>query len=198
MPRALLRARTPILTIALTYLVSVCAGIVMAHTGNRFALDLRDRVVVRAAAKDPAAITLRSGRRWRAALLDFGRNLTLGAVPDTVGGLALVLPYPVAAYRGWVGGIVSVDRSHASRLSTPRRATYYLVALALQLVPYSLAAGAGINLGWAYLRPLRWYQGPGWHGFPRGALRDTIRIYVVAVPLFLMASVWEFLSPWRM
>jgi hypothetical protein len=37
-----------------------------------------------------------------AALLDFERNLLLGAVTQTVGRLAVILPYPTAAYRGWV------------------------------------------------------------------------------------------------
>jgi hypothetical protein len=39
---ALRRARFPILTIALTYLVAVLAGIGMVHGGVQFALNARD------------------------------------------------------------------------------------------------------------------------------------------------------------
>jgi hypothetical protein len=34
-------------------------------------------------------------------------------------------------------------------------------------------------------------------GVPADAWLDAIRLYVLAVPLFLLASLWEFLSPWR-
>jgi Stage II sporulation protein M len=128
-------------------------------------------------------------------VLDFLRNLLLGAVPSTIGGLAIVIPYPVAIYRGWVGGIVSVDSAHHSRLATPSDAIYFVVTVILQLIPYILAADAGINLGLAYLRPRPCYSDSRWHGFPIEALRDVARTYVLIVPLFLIASLWEFLFP---
>lgn len=43
--RALQRARIAILTVALTYLVSVSVGILMVHTGNKWALTYRDHIV---------------------------------------------------------------------------------------------------------------------------------------------------------
>ena|SRR5713226_547615 len=194
--RAVSRARTAILSIVLTYVLSVAVGIGMVHAGNRFALSYRDKLVARAGRSDPAAIALRQGNRLRAALLDFGRNLFLGAVPQTVGGLAIALPYPVAAYRGWVGGIVSVDRAHASRLAKRRSAAYYVLVLVLQLVPYSLAGGAGVNLGLTYLRSRPHGRGEKWLGLPKEAVQDVLQIYLLVVPPFLIASLWEFWSPW--
>lgn len=194
--RALSRARMSIITIAVTYAVSVAVGMVMAHTGNQFALDYGDNLVAQAQATDPSSIALHENNRFKAALLDFSRNLLLGAVPGTVGGLAVAIPYPLAAFRGWVGGIVSVERdeAHTSRLSDPAERSYYLITLILQLIPYSLAGGAGVNLGLAYLRPRGPYQGEKWLGIPREALRDVFRIYSLVVPLFLVASLWEFMA----
>jgi uncharacterized membrane protein SpoIIM required for sporulation len=96
-----------------------------------------------------------------------------------------------------VGGVVSVDRTHASRLRAPRRAAYYLLALIFQLIPYSLAGGAGVYLGLTYYRTRSAPQGDTWLGFPEEALRDLVRVYALVVPLFLIVSLWEFLRPWR-
>ena len=52
---ALQRARSSIIAIALTHAVTVIAGIVMVHTGNRFALSYRDRLVAQAYASDPVS-----------------------------------------------------------------------------------------------------------------------------------------------
>ncbi len=195
--RALSRARAPILTIALTYAVTLLIGLAMVHTGNSFALSFRDDLVARAHRDDPASQASQAGAPLNAALLDFGRNLLLGAATDTLGGLVVVLPYPTVAYRGWVGGIVSVDGAHASRLAEPLQAAYYISVVLMQLVPYSLAAGAGINLGLAYFRPPPYYRGRKWFGYPVQAIRDLLWIYLLVVPLFLVASLWEFLSPWN-
>lgn len=192
--RAVLRARVAILTIALTYVLSVCVGIVMTQTGNQFALTYRDNLVAGARGSDPASLALQSGNRWNAVLFDFGRNLFLGAVPNTVGGLIIILPYPIVAYRGWVGGIVSVDSAHVSRLANPGEAIYYITVVILQLIPYTLAAGAGINLGWAYYRPREYYQGAKWLGLSKEAIRDVVRIYALVVPLFFIASLVEFFA----
>jgi len=190
--RALRRARIPILTIGLTYFVGVAVGAVMVHSGNEFALSYRDNLVANARA-NPALIALEEGDRFRAAVLDFSQNLLLGAVPTTLGGLAVVVPYPVAAHRGWVGGIVSVNNAHISRLADSSSATYYISVLILQLIPYSLTGGAGVNLGLAYFHPQASYQGEKWIGMPKEAVRDLLRIYILAVPLFLIASLFEFL-----
>ncbi len=188
------RARIPILTIALLYLVSVSVGIFMVTARVQFALGIRDQIVGQAyAGTDPTINALQSGNRLQASLSDFSRNLIFGAVPDTVGGLGVIFPYFVTAYRGWVGGIVSVDQSHISRLAQPSEAVYYLVTLILQLIPYSLAGGAGVQLGLTYYRSHSNPQVPKWLGIPKVAIIDVGRIYLLVVPLFLVASLWEFL-----
>jgi hypothetical protein len=188
------RARWAILSLALTYALSVLAGGVMAHKGSTYALSHRDSLVARAHSQDPSALAYDRGNRFSAAFIDFGRNLVLGAVPSTVSGVALIMPYPVAAYRGWVGGIVSVDNAHRSRLSAPTEGAYYLLVLVLQLISYSLAGGAGIRLGWTLFRRSS-LPGAKWFDLPKDALMDVLRIYVLVVPLFLIASLVEFLWP---
>ncbi len=191
---ALKRARIPILTVALTYLVSVLVGIGMVHSGFAFAIATRDRIVSQAySGSDPTTTALQSGKRLQAALSDFSRNLLVGAVPDTITGLGVIFPYPLIAYRGWVGGIVSIDQDHSSRLSQPGEALYYLVTLALQLIPYALAGGVGVQLGISYYRSYNNRQVAKWLGMPKEALMDVARIYILIVPLFLIASLWEFL-----
>jgi hypothetical protein len=192
--QAMVRTRWFVGTLALTYILSVCAGILLVHSGNESALAVRDALVARAYASDPAAIALAQHNRLGAVLWDFGRNLLLGGIPSTVGGLAIVIPYPVAAYRGWVGGIVSVDQAHSSRLKDPAEAFYYLVTLVLQLIPYSLAGGAGVYLGVAYLHRSRFAPDQRWHGFPKEALRDVGWHYLLIIPLFFVASLREFLA----
>lgn len=188
--RALQRARIAILTVAVTYLISVSVGMVMVHTGNEWVLAYRDRIVSGAQASS-SIIALNQNNRLRAAILDFGGNL-YGAVADTLGGLGVVFPYPFIAYRGWIGGIVSIDSSHVSRFAEPREALYYLITLMLQLIPYVLSGGAGVNMGLALWRPKSFYQGEKWLGIPKEAMRDVFRIYLLVVPLFLLASLWEF------
>jgi uncharacterized membrane protein SpoIIM required for sporulation len=188
--RALSRARLSILTVALTYLVSVIVGIVMVHAGNEFAVTYRDTIVSKAQSS-PIIIALDQNDRWRATLLDFSGNL-FGAVANTLGGLGVLVVYPIMAYRGWIGGIVSINSAHVSRLVVLSEAKYYIVTLVLQLVPYTLAGGAGVNMGLAFLRPRSHYQGAKWLGVPQEAIRDVMRIYLLVVPLFLVASLWEF------
>jgi hypothetical protein len=192
---AIQRARVAILTVALVYVASVLVGMVMVHAGLAFALNTRDAIVGQAYGGSNATINARlNGQPLLAALSDFAGNLLLGAVPSTVTGLGVIFPYPLAAYRGWIGGIVSVDGQHLSRLAQPGEAIYYLVTLILQLIPYSLAGGAGVHLGVAYFKThsrsdvkIKWYD------LPREALRDVAWIYLLVVPLFLIASLWEFL-----
>ncbi len=195
--RAIKRARDPILTIAGTYVLSLVIGMIMVHAGSTFALDYRDRLVG-AAQQNSTGQAVQRGDNLRAALLDFAGNLTIGALPKTLMGFGIIFPYPWVAYQGWVGGIVSVRGDHTSRLNDPRSATYYLLTLILQLIPYSLAIGAGVNVGVSLFRPLPDYQGPKWLNlFPQEALRDLGRIYILVIPLFLVASLWEFLGPWN-
>jgi hypothetical protein len=169
----------------------------MAHAGSDFALRHRDVLVETASTTDPAAAALSRGFPLRAALLDFARNLCLVALPATVMGLGIVLPFPLAAYHGWVGGIVSVDGEHHSRLRPAKERWYYLTVMVLQLLPYSLAGGAGVRLGLAFLRPTGRFGYPGsarWLGLPADGVRDVFRIYALTVPLFLVASLVEYLA----
>jgi len=195
--RAIERARWPIVTIAIVYVVAVAVGLIMVHAGSAFALHYSDQLVQDAG---QTAITqaARRGDNIEAALRDFASNLILGAMPKTVMGFGVVFPYPWVAVQGWVGGIVSVRGDHSSRLNDPRSAVYYLLTLVLQLIPYSLAAGAGVNVGISLFRPPAYYQGPKWLGlFPIEALKDVGWIYALVIPVFLVASLWEFLSPWN-
>lgn len=188
--RALQRARIAILTVAITYFATVSAGMIMVHSGNELAISYRDRIVSGA---QSGAITaaLHQNDRLRAAVLDFLGNL-YGAIATTIAGFGVIASYPIMAYRGWIGGIVSIDSSHVSRLSEPKEATYYLITLTLQLIPYVLSGGAGVNMGLASFRPRSCYQGEKWLGIPKEAIRDVFRIYLLVVPLFLLASLWEF------
>jgi uncharacterized membrane protein SpoIIM required for sporulation len=189
---SLRRAHKPILTFALTYLVAVLAGMAMVHAGNAFGLASRDRIVAAAQATSVLQ-AFHKGNRLSAAMLDFVANL-VAACAGTISGLSIVVPYPIAAYRGWVVGLVSVDSAHTSRLADPASAFYYLVTVTLQLTAYSLAGGAGVNLGLAAVWAREPYQGDKWVGLPKEAVRDLLRIYALVLPLLLVASLWEFLA----
>ena len=188
--RALYRARISILTVALTYLVSTVIGVVMVHTGSQFAIAYRDKIVGDAQSS-PILLALDRNDRLEAALLDFGGNL-VAVCSNTLAGLGVIIPYPFMAYRGWIGGIVSLDGSHASRFADPKEALYYLTTLILQLIPSILGGGAGVNLGLSYYRPKPYYEGEKWLGLPKEALQDLLRIYILVMPLLLIASLWEF------
>lgn len=196
-PQAIRRARLPILWMAITYALGVATGALMVHTQTHFALSYRDRLVGRAQKTDPAAVASNRGLPLRAAFFDFAGNLAQGAVPSTMMGLAVALPFPLAAFRGWVGGIVSVDGDHKSRLTHWHEAIYYLGILILQLIPYSLAGGTGVRLGLAFLLPKGRWGYPAserWLGLPAEGLRDVGRIYTLIVPLLLIVSLLEFLA----
>jgi hypothetical protein len=192
---ALTRSRRAIISVALVYAISVAVGAIMVHAGFQPAIQYRDSLIAGARANDLALIAYNNGDVLLAALIDFTQNLLVGAVPSTLSGLGVVFAYPFIAQRGWVGGIVSVNDLHVSRLATPYGALYYLLTLVLQLVPYSLAGGVGVNMGLAYFRTPVHYQGDRWLGIPKEAMLDALRVYVVIVPLFLVASLWEFLAP---
>ena len=186
---ALRRTKWGLVSVGLTYLVSVLVGAGMATAHAPVALERRDELIA-AAQQDPITQAYRRGDRLQAALLDFRGNLLAG-VTSTLAGATVVAVYPLVAYRGWVGGIVSVDSAHRSRLAEPREAIYYVVTLVLQLIPSILAGGVGVSAAWRAWRP----RGDAtWLGFPRQGLRDIARLYVLIVPLFLVASLWEFLA----
>ena len=192
------RSRFHILTFGLVYLLTVLGGALMVHQGSRLALNTRDKLVAKARGNDRASIAYAKGKRFEAALWDFGQNVAIGAVPQTLMGLTVVTPYAIAAYRGWIGGIVSVDGQHQSRLRKWKKAAYYILTLLLQLIPYSLTGGVGVKLGLSYFRADPAYMNSRKvMGYPVEALKDVARVYAVAVPLFLIASLWEFLSTWN-
>ena len=195
--RALSRARWSILSVSAVYLISVLVGVWMVSSGSQFALDHRAHLVGEASTNDAAAVSNGRGLPFQAALFDFAGNLLVGSLSKSVMGLAIVPPYPFVAYQGWVGGIVSVRGDHSSRLNSFRPAFYYILTLLLQLAAYSIAVGAGINLGIANLRPPVWYQGEKWWIFPKEGVRDWLRLYAVAIPIFFVGSLWEFLSTWN-
>ena len=196
--RAVLRARLPILTVEGVYAASILVGIAMVHGGSSPALHYRDKLVGDAAKHDPAAIASNQGNRLRAACTDFAGNLVLGSAPKAVMGMGIVFPYPFIAYQGWVGGIVSVRGDHSSRLNNVRSAVYYLLTVVLQITAYSLPIGSGVNVGISLFRPPSYYQGEKFlRLFSKEALWDLLRVYALASPLFLVASLWEFFSPWN-
>jgi len=191
---ALRRARVPIAIVAVASTCPLLVGGVLATSGNGFALSERDRIVGGAQGSEIAA-AYKQNDRMRAALLDFTGNVE-AALVTSVTGLAVVGPVPIAAYRGWVGGIVSVDARHVSRLGQPSTAFYYLVTVTWQLIPYILTGGAGMYLGlvaWrrrndASVRSLLWLRIPG------EAIRDVGWIWGLALPIFLAGSLFEFLQ----
>jgi hypothetical protein len=193
--RAIRRARGPIVASAVTYVTFVVLGMALATAGWPVAVDERDHIVS-GSQTSPITQAYQRGDRFQAAMLDFGANLGLGAIPTSITGLSVVGPFPIAAYRGWVGGIVSIDGQHHSRLLTPAGALYFLVTLALQLVGYVLTMGAGIHVGlnvWrarndSRIRPLIGLRVPAF------ALQDAGWLYVAAAPFFLVGSLWEFLA----
>jgi len=191
------RARDPLAWVAIAYAVGIFAGIVGVHAGHPFSLRERDRIVGHAVAHDAPSLALAHGERISAVVFDFAGNLGKGAVPYTVMGLGVVFPLPFLVYQGWVGGIVSVDGHHRSRFGSPGEALYYVGVMLLQLIPYTLATAAGIRLGLAFTMPTGSYGYPNserWFGLPSEGVRDVLRIYTVVVPLFLLASMVEFLA----
>jgi hypothetical protein len=192
---ALRRTRGPLLASALTYLAFVGAGIILASAAVPFAVSQRDAIVGSAATSSVTQAEDR-GDHLQAALLDFASNLFLGAVPTSVTGLSVVGPFPIAAYRGWVGGVVSIDSHHKSRLATPGPAFYYVVTLVSQLTGYVLTMAAGVHIGLAAWRARNDESLRSWAGFrlPPAALADAGFLYLLAVPIFLAGSLWEFLA----
>ncbi len=193
---ALFRARLGIATVAIAYAIGLLAGGFMVHTGNGFALRYRDRLVGGAQQSSPILAQFQKGNRLTAACLDASGNAAAGLL-SVIAGYGVVSAYWVAGFRGWVGGVVSVDGAHHSRLNNSHEAFYYLVTIMLQLIPSTLAGGAGANLGFAAFGKPAWtgYKGRRvkWLLIPLEAIRDAGWIYLITLPMFLAASLFEFL-----
>jgi hypothetical protein len=171
------------------------AGIVLASAGWPYAVSQRD-AVVNGAQRSTTLEAHQRGDHLEAALLDFGANVGLAAVPTSIIGLTVVGAFPIAAYRAWVGGIVSIDGAHRSRLLNPRSAVYYVVTIVLQVTGFVLTMAAGVHVGlsaWRARRDESVRSIAGWR-IPGFALRDAGWLYAVALPIFLAGSLWEFLS----
>jgi hypothetical protein len=71
-----------------------------------------------------------------------------------------------------------------------------MATLLLQLAPYSLAGGAGVNMGIAaFANPVRTgYQGARipFLRIPYESVGDAGWIYLLSVPMFAVASLFEF------
>ena len=195
---ALRRCRPFALSIFVTYVLSSAAGIFMAHAGNDYALAKRDKVVGKALATDKSSIAHRSGDHVTALVHDFAGNLFYAAIPQTVAGLAVIPPYFSAAYQGWIGGIVSVDGKHRSRFRSVKATSYYFLVLLLQFIAFSLAIGAGVRCGVEFYRHNTDVSWRFWrYRLSRESLVDLGCAYAVAIPLFFLASAFEFLSSWN-
>ncbi len=170
----------------------------MVQSGNGFALSQRDKIIKMLIREDKAAINYRAGNNLKAALYDFTENLFISAIPQTFLGLSIIFPYATVSYQGWVSGIVSVDNYHHSRLTKIKPALYYFIVLFLQFIPFSLTIGAGIKSG---IEIYKQNMPVGWRFWEfritRENLTDIGNMFIISIPLFLMASLFEFLSSWN-
>jgi hypothetical protein len=189
---AIKRARLGLLLIGCAYATGLMVGIVSVHTGHQRSLAFRDRIVSKAQASSPILRYSSEGHLIAAAALDFGGNL-LGATLTAAAGWYAPAPFPLAIYRGWIGGTVSVDDNHRSRFRTMAGGFYYGLVAFLQLTGYILSGGAGVNLGLARTRPRPEYKGSRFLGVPLEAFRDAAYIFVLVIPIFAFASALEFL-----
>jgi len=170
----------------------------MSHNGNTFALSYRDKIVNKAIHADKALFDYQKGNKFSAAIIDFSGNLFLAAIPQTLIGFSIIIPYFTASIQGWIGGIVSVDSEHKSRFTNYKTTFYYFFVLLLQFIPYSIAIGAGIKCG------IDFYNNNkinGWsvrkYKIQKSSLKDLAYIFILVVPLFFIASCFEFISSWN-
>jgi len=192
---SLQRCKKWIGVVAFIYCLSCLTGIILVHTNNSFSLSYRDQIVGKAVSSDKASINYISGNRFTAAVIDFSGNL-FGSVTQTIIGLSVVIPFLTVSYQGWIGGIVSVDGNHQSRLNKLKSAMYYFIVLVLQYIPYSLTIGSGIRLGIETYR-MNKSNGLLQYRIDKTGIRDVLNMYILAIPLFFIASCFEFLSPWN-
>ncbi len=195
---AVKRCRIYVLTIFITYCISCFIGIVMSHNENSIALAYRDKIVGHAMETDKASVNYQKGNSFSAAMIDFGENLFLGAVPQTLMGFGIVIPYFSTSIQGWIGGIVSIDSDHNSRFKNFKSTFYYFLVLLLQFIPYSLAIGAGIKCGVDFYNNNKINSWLIWkYKIQKSSLVDLGLIYILVVPLFFIASCFEFISTWN-
>jgi hypothetical protein len=170
----------------------------MVHNGNDFALSYRDKIVGKALKNDKASINHQKGHNFSAALNDFKGNLFFGAIPQTFMGLGILVPYFTVSKQGLIGGIVSVNSGHKSRLKNFKSTFYYFFVLLLQFIPYSLAIGAGIKFGIDFYNHNQIYGWLMWkYKIQKSSLFDLGYVFILVVPLFFIASCFEFMSTWN-
>jgi hypothetical protein len=197
--QSVLRCRIYVISIFSIYCFSCSIGILMSQRGNEAALDYRDKIVGKAIKSDFASLNYQKGNRFKAAMIDFSGNLCLSAIPQTLMGFGIVIPYFSAAFQGWVGGIVSVDSAHKSRFKSFRSTLYYFLVLLLQYIPYSLALGSGIKCGIDFYNDNKKNDWSVWKfRLQKTSLIDVGYVYLLVIPLFLIASCFEFISTWNM
>ncbi len=195
---AVKRCKVFVLTVFIAYCLSCLTGIIMSHNGNQFAVSSRDNIVGKAMKSDKASLNYQEGKNFSAAMNDFMGNLLFGAVPQTLMGFGIVIPYFFVLKQGWVGGIVSIDSEHKSRFKNFKSTFYYLFVLLLQFIPYSLAIGAGVKCGIDFYNFNRMN---GWNlskfKIQKSSFIDLGYVYILVVPLFFIASCFEFMSAWN-
>ena len=186
------RTRRGVLWMGCAYALGVIVGMASVHLGHQSSLAFRDRLVSKAQSSSAILRYSNQGHPVAAAALDFGGNL-MGATLTGAAGWYAPAPFPLAIYRGWIGGIVSVDGKHRSRFRTMEGGFYYGLVLTIQLAGYILLGGAGVNLGIARTRPRPGYEGPRLLGVPIAAIQDAAWMYVLVIPILAVGSAIEFL-----
>jgi hypothetical protein len=106
----------------------VFAGPLIVHSGNRYALDFRDKLIGAAERESPILRQFHRGNSAAAAAIDATGNAIAGFL-GMVEGYGIPAGYAIAAYRGWIGGVVSVVDANRSRFAKPHGAFYYLATL---------------------------------------------------------------------
>jgi hypothetical protein len=191
------KCKVYIIIVFLVYCLSCLTGIIMVHTDNNFALSQRDKIVDTANQEDKASINYQKGSQFNATLYDFTGNLFFAGV-QTFMGLGIVIPYFTVAYQGWVGGIVSVNNFHKSRLKVLKSALYYVIVLLLQFIAYSMCIGTGIKAGVEIYKQNASISWKLWkYRIKKSNLIDIGNIYFISIPLFFIASLFEYYSSWN-
>ncbi len=191
------RCKVYIISVFAVYCISCSIGIIMVQTDNNFALVQRDKIVGTAVRTDKASLNYQKGNNLNAALYDFTGNFLWGA-EQTFLGLGIVIPYFTVSYQGWVGGLVSVNNLHKSRLKKLEPAIYYFIVLFLQFIAYSLSVGAGIKTGIDLYKQNQLISWRLWkYRIRKENLSDVLNIFVLSIPVFFIASFFEFFSKWN-